>query len=83
MNDITETKYDDTPLEHRTEYYDKAFKAATDKWKFNQMVQFFREAETKDEMMDILKLFLFDMSYTRRDLSSAQYVVEKEKGWHR
>lgn len=55
---------------------------AKDVWKFTQMVGFFREAETHDEMKRIsVMMFIPDLSYERADICLALKVVELEKGW--
>lgn len=50
---------------------------------FDQLLRAFRATETRDELRTVSVAFTLDMTYSRKDISTALSAVEREKGWHR
>jgi len=54
---------------------------AKDPEKFDQMVKFLSNTESKEDLVRALLLYVMDLSYDRADICLAEKAVLKAKGW--
>lgn len=50
---------------------------------YERMRTFMAACETEDDLKAVTLLYLFDMSYPRRDLLMAEAETRREKGWRK
>lgn len=60
--------------------YDGSF-VPDDEERYERMLKLFRSAQSPEALETVLLLYLFDRSYSRRDLNEAFHLVEREKGF--
>jgi len=50
--------------------------------RYDRMVKFFSNAETKEDLQQAALLYVMDMKYDRGDIALALHTVEIFRGWH-